>query len=124
RDRDALVRARPRLAEHGLGIRRRIGDRHVRRARGDPREAVLVDAAEVHGRRESYPIAARRTGRSRPRRAPAVTRPTPAGFSAPPASFENGEPPPLPDRGGGSIALHWALGGRGGPTTRAVAFRA
>ena len=124
RDRDALVRARPRLAEHGVGVRGRIGDRHVRRAGGDPGEAVLVDAAEVHGRGESYSIAARGTGRPLatrgPRRGPGpeTGRGRRASQRRRPRVRKNGELPSPPDGEGSSIALHWAFGGRAAPPPR------
>ena len=55
RDRDALIGASPGLAQDRFRVRGRVGDRQCR-ARGDSRESVLVDGAEVERKVESYPI--------------------------------------------------------------------
>ena len=67
RDRHALLRALARLAQHHLRVGRRIGDRHAAGAGGDAGEPVLVDRAEVHVERESYPLR-RRDERREPAR--------------------------------------------------------
>ncbi len=46
---DALLRERAQLPEDRLGVGCRVGDRRAARARRDPREAVGVRGAEVHG---------------------------------------------------------------------------
>ena len=65
RDGDALLLARPGLAQHRLGVRARVGDRDALRAGGDAGEAVLVDAVEVHARASPTRIVAVVSGRPR-----------------------------------------------------------
>ncbi len=48
-DRDAVLVAGPGLAEDGVGVGRRVGQRGALRARGDAREPVPVDRGEPHG---------------------------------------------------------------------------